>query len=266
MSLPGSIWLSMWCAGARPTEADFAAVRDSGVVDGVEIWTEHPDSLWQVQMGAEHGLEVGIHLPFHDLNPVSADAVVAARTLEVNRQWLRDLAEHGGVHAVLHGGYVADAVDRDAALPRLVDFASTLHSEAAELGIELLLENLIPDKLGFTHIMASDLPEWQSLIGDIGCGAVLDTGHSAATGIALSDVFGALGHSVRAIHLSDNDQRSDLHLLPGDGDNITGDLASILTELEYTGVITYEISPLRYSLRDVLDHIKAEVACSAGVP
>jgi hypothetical protein len=78
--------------------------------------------------------------------------------------------------------------------------------------------------------------------------------------------IGALGHSVRAIHLSDNDQRSDLHLLPGDGDNITGDLASILTELEYTGVITYEISPLRYSLRDVLDHITAEVACSAGVP
>jgi sugar phosphate isomerase/epimerase len=260
MSFPGSIWLSMWCAGARKSEADFAAVRDCGAVDGVEIWTEHPEALWEVEMGAKHGLQVGIHLPFHDLNPVSADAVVAARALERNRQWLHDLAAHGGVHAVLHGGYVADAADRDSVLPRLVEVASTLHTEAAELGIELMLENLIPDKLGYTHIMASNLPEWQNLIAEIGCGAVLDTGHSAASGIALSDVFDTLGHSVRAIHLSDNDEQSDLHLLPGDGHDVTAGLPTILRDLGYTGVITYEISPLRYTLDDVLNHIVAEAA------
>jgi sugar phosphate isomerase/epimerase len=160
-------------------------------------------------------------------------------------------------HAVLHGGYVANAAERDSVLPRLVEVASTLHTEAAELGIELMLENLIPDKLGYTHIWASNLPEWQNLITEIGCGAVLDTGHSAASGIGLAEVFDALGHSVRAIHLSDNDEHSDLHLLPGDGHNVTAELPRILTDLGYTGVITYEISPLRYTLRDVLAHIAA---------
>jgi sugar phosphate isomerase/epimerase len=260
MTFPGSLWLGMWCAGEHTTEADFAAVRDCGLIDGVEIWTEHPAALWEVQTAAARGLEVGIHLPFHDLNPVSDDPVVAARALERNLEWLRDLSRYGGVHAVLHGGYTASAGDRDTGLARLVDVASTLHAEAAELGIELLLENLIPDKLGYTHIMASNLPEWEALIDDIGCGAVLDTGHSAASGIALSDVFNTLGSQVRAIHLSDNDQQSDLHLLPGDGNDVTADLAEILTAHSYTGVVTYEISPLRYTLGDVLAHITAHAA------
>jgi sugar phosphate isomerase/epimerase len=250
----------MWSAGERPDDGDFAAVRDCGAVDGVEIWTEHPDAAWEIQSAAQHGLQVGIHLPFHDLNPVSDDPVVADLALQRNREWLHRLADSGGVHAVLHGGYAASATDRDAKLPRLVEFTSMLRTEAAELGIDLMLENLIPDTLGYTHIMASDLPEWSQLIGDIGCGAVLDTGHAAAGGLALADVFDTLGSSVRAIHLSDNDGISDLHLLPGDGNNVTAELPGILAGIGYAGVVTYEISPLRYSLAEILTHIAAEAS------
>ncbi len=258
MSLPGTIWLSMWGAGERPTDHDFAAVRECGAVDGVEIWTEHPAADWEIAAAARHGLQVGIHLPFHDLNPVSDDPVVASHALERNRQWLRELADHGGVHAVLHGGYAASAVDREAKVPQLLDFVGTLHTEAADLGITVMLENLIPDKLGYTHIMASNLTEWSQLVSAIGCGAVLDTSHSAATGIALTDVFDTLGRSVRAIHLSDNDGISDLHLLPGDGHDVTADLGRVLTDVGYDGVVTYEISPLRYTLAEILAHIVAE--------
>lgn len=258
MSIPGTIWLSMWGAGEHPSEADFAAVRDCGVIHGVEIWTEHPNAEWEVQNAAECGLQVGIHLPFHDLNPVSDDPVVAQRALQRNREWLRYLSRFGGVHAVLHGGYAASATDRDAKVPRLVEFTAQLHAEASELGIELLLENLIPDKLGYSHIMASNLAEWAQLVADAGCGAVLDTGHSAATGISLHDVFDTLGSSVRAIHLSDNDTTSDLHLLPGDGNGVTAGLAAILSDIGYDGVITYEISPLHYSLDQIIAHITAE--------
>ncbi|MBU3749724.1 MAG: sugar phosphate isomerase/epimerase [Mycobacterium sp.] len=260
MSIPGTIWLSMWGAGEHPGDADFAAVGDCGVITGVEIWTEHPGAAWEIEAAVRHGLQVGIHLPFHDLNPVSDDPVVADRALARNREWLRALADHGGVHAVLHGGYAATAVDRAAKLARLVEFASTLHAEAAALGIELLLENLIPDKLGYSHIMASNLAEWSDLVDHIGCGAVLDTGHSAVTGIALADVFDTLGSTVRAIHLSDNDGVSDLHLLPGDGNDVTAGLAGILSGIGYDGIITYEISPLRYSLADILRHIAADAA------
>jgi sugar phosphate isomerase/epimerase len=260
MSIPGTIWLSMWSAGERPTDDDFAAVRECGAVDGVEIWTEHPEAAWEIEAGARHGLQVGVHLPFHDLNPVSDDPYVADLALRRNREWLGRLADSGGVHAVLHGGYAASAVDRDAKLPRLVEFTSTLHHEAAQLGIELMLENLIPDKLGYTHVMASNLPEWTQLLGDIGCGAVLDTSHSAASGMSLEDVFGQLGTAIRAIHLSDNDGVSDLHLLPGDGHDVTAGLSGILSRIGYDGVITYEITPLHYSLHEILDHIVAEAA------
>lgn len=260
MSIPGTIWLSMWGAGEHPTEEDFAAVRACEAVDGVEIWTEHPDAAGEIEAAVRHGLQVGIHLPFHDLNPVSDDPVVAARAMDRNREWIRTLARHGGVHAVLHGGYAATAVDRDSKLARLVEFTSALRAEAAELGIELMLENLIPDKLGYTHIMASNLGEWSRLVAEIGCGAVLDTSHSAASGIALDEVFDTFGATVRAIHLSDNDGVSDLHLLPGDGNDVTARLAGILEAIRYDGVITYEITPLRYSLDDILRHIAAEAA------
>jgi sugar phosphate isomerase/epimerase len=108
--------------------------------------------------------------------------------------------------------------------------------------------------------MASNLAEWSQLLNDIGCGATLDTSHAAAGGIALTDVFDTLGSSVRAIHLSDNDGVSDLHLLPGDGNDITAELPAILSGIGYDGVVTYEISPLRYSLSEILTHIAAEAA------
>lgn len=258
--MSGTVWLSMWSAGERPTEDDFSAVRDCGAVHGVEIWTEHPAAAWEIEAAARHGLQVGIHLPFHDLNPVSDDHSVVELALRRNREWLRRLADSGGVHAVLHGGYAASATDRFAKLPQLAEFAKVLHGEAAALGIELMLENLIPDKLGYTHVMASNLAEWSELVAEIGCGAVLDTSHSAATGIALGDVFAALGPAVRAIHLSDNDGVSDLHLLPGDGIDVTADLGGILSDIGYDGVITYEINPLRYSLDEILTHIAAHAA------
>ena len=37
-------------------------------------------------------------------------------------------------------------------------------------------------------------------------------------------------------------------------------ISGILADIGYDGVITYEISPLRYSLADVLSHIAAEAA------
>jgi sugar phosphate isomerase/epimerase len=260
MSMPGTVWLSMWSAGECPSDSDFAAVGDCAVIEGVEIWTEHPAAEWEVQRAADCDLQVGVHLPFHDLNPVSDDPVVAERALQRNREWLRHLSRFGGVHAVLHGGYAASAANRDAKLARLAEFTAQLQSEAGELGIELLLENMIPDRLGYSHIMASDLGEWAKLVADAGCGAVLDTGHSAATGISLHDVFETLGSSVRAIHLSDNDGSNDLHLFPGDGSDVTADLSGILTGIGYDGVITYEISPLRYSLDTILDRICADAS------
>ena len=109
MSYPGSIWLSMWCAGEHKTEADFAAVRDSGVVDGVEIWTEHPHALWEVEMGAKYGLQVGIHLPFHDLNPVSADPVVAAAGRAFGDLGRRAIASYAPITLSLAHANPADA-------------------------------------------------------------------------------------------------------------------------------------------------------------
>jgi hypothetical protein len=40
----------------------------------------------------------------------------------------------------------------------------------------------------------------------------------------------------------------------------TAELPTILNDLGYTGVITYEISPLRYSLTEILTHIAAEAS------
>lgn len=64
-----------------------------------------------------------------------------------------------------------------------------------------------------------------------------------------------LGSYLGAVHLSDNDGRSDLHLLPGEGINLSAGLNGYLANQKFSGPIVYEINPYKYSLKEIINYI-----------
>ena len=71
------------------------------------------------------------------------------------------------------------------------------------------------------------------------CGICLDTGHANIMGENIPDFIYKAGSSLIATHLSDNDGRNDLHLLPGMG-NIKWEEVIPAFRKSYSGYLNYE--------------------------
>jgi sugar phosphate isomerase/epimerase len=197
-------WLSIWGIGQNGTLKDFIEIKKAGF-DGVEIWGEHIRSKEYLEFAKQSGLKIGLHLPFHDLNLASPDPVVKSRTFTVLTDWLELLSEYGGLHATFHGGYAWSSEEREETLIRARDFIEELEEKAKQLSVEILLENLIPDRLNYCHHVASNLEEWIHLVNETGIKACLDIGHLAVMGNDLEETIFKLGSTLGAVHLSDND-------------------------------------------------------------
>lgn len=250
------LWLSLWSLGQEISKDDLEKVKEAKV-EGVEIWGEHPRAKDYLDLSYHLGLKTGLHLPFHDLNLATPDEGVAKRTMEVLTEWLKRLGDRGAVHAVLHGGYAWASENRPEALSRVIERLNVLKGKAKQAGVELLLENLIPDQLRYTHTVASTVNEWNHLLTDAEVGACLDIGHLAVSGEDRRETVHLLGDKLHSVHYSDNDGKADLHLLPGDGEIASG-IMDVLDTEDYSGIIVYEINPYRYSIDEVLKKIKKE--------
>ncbi|HVA38934.1 MAG TPA: sugar phosphate isomerase/epimerase family protein [Candidatus Dormibacteraeota bacterium] len=255
-------WLSLWSLGPDFGPDDLRRVAEIGF-RGVEVWGEHARAREHLQWAWQAGLQISLHLPFHDLNPVTPDDAVRDRMREVCRQWLVDLSAVGGRHAVIHGGYAWTSEERDLAVLRSHARLRELGSWARALGIAVLLENLVPDSLQYTHPIASDLTEWLAILDAVELGACLDTGHLAISGPGYPDALEALGARLQSIHLSDNDRKSDRHLWPGDGLRTTDGFIEALSAAGYDGPIVYEINPYVYERGEILDRAQREFSVAA---
>lgn len=247
-------WLSLWSIGQEGELKDFPKIKQAGF-DGVEIWGEHLNAEAYLDYAKTCNLKIGLHLPFHDFNLATPDAAVKDRMLDINTKWIQKLAEYGGEHAVIHGGLVRSSEEHSETIKYVKERLKALNSIAKENHVELLLENLIPDKLNYTHVVASDLEEWEQLLMETGTKACLDTGHLAVMQNPLKETILQLGESLRSVHYSDNDGKADLHLIPGEGDCVGTELFKILEEVNYQGPVIYELNPYKYSLDRILDKL-----------
>lgn len=247
-------WLSLWSIGQEGTMNDFQSIKNAGFA-GIEIWAEQYRSREYLDYAKQVGLKIGIHLPFHDLNLATPDSVVYERTFNVLTEWIEILSQYGGQHATFHGGYAWSSEERDETLVRVKKRLLQLDEKAKQHGIDLLLENLIPDKLNYCHHIASNVEEWLELVHFANIKACLDIGHLAVMGNDLEETIGKLGNSLGAVHLSDNDGKVDLHLLPGEGNDLANALYGYLTKYQFAGPVVYEINPYKYSLKDITDHL-----------
>ncbi|MDY0394040.1 sugar phosphate isomerase/epimerase family protein [Virgibacillus halophilus] len=241
-------WLSLWSIGQEADLKAFRQIKDAGFV-GVEIWAEHVCADDYLEFARQCDLRIGLHLPFHDMNLATPDDSVRDRMLEVNQQWLEKLAEYGGEHAVIHGGQAWSSEEREAALENVRHRLLKLREIAEANHVTLLLENLIPDKLNYGHIVASTVAEWCGLLKGTDIQACLDTGHLAVMGDSLPETINLLGERLASVHYSANDAVADLHLIPENH----AELLAALREIDYQGPIVYELNPYKYSLKDILE-------------
>ncbi|MGG1575603.1 sugar phosphate isomerase/epimerase family protein [Fictibacillus sp. NRS-1165] len=247
-------WLNSWSLGLSADLNDFTMIKKAGF-EGIEILAEQKNAVQYLKYASDLDLKVGLHLPFHDLNLATPDAAVYERTLSVLTEWIANLAEYDGKHATFHGGYAWFSEERNESLFRVEERIIKLNEVAKHHGIDLLLENLIPDKLNYCHHIASNLEEWIDLITAANIKACLDLGHLDLMGNDLKAAIDKLAGTLGAVHVSENDGRSDLHLLPGDGNHFTVGLESYLEDRHFGGPIIYEINPYRYSIQDIVNHL-----------
>ncbi|WP_027714739.1 sugar phosphate isomerase/epimerase [Desulfuromonas sp. TF] len=177
------------------------------------------------------------------LNLASVDAVIHTRSVQLCRTAIDLCRELGAPFYSVHAGFAmhmapddlgrparqrqlgpAAFFDRDAAYQTFVATVRDLAEYARRQGLMLLIENNVAalnnlDSFGTCPLLLAEVDELERFFQDIDHSQVrllLDVGHakvSARTfGISPESYFERLGPWIEALHLSDNDGKSDTNL------------------------------------------------------
>jgi sugar phosphate isomerase/epimerase len=182
------------------------------------------------------------HAPFADHIDITAiDGTARDRSLREMFAAAEAAAELGARHFVIHPGPEKDSIPNHERLERMERAAGSLNALANrchQLGIQLVLENMLPH-LFFGH--ARDVLWILGALDTIEVGICLDTGHAYLSG-DLQTVAHKLSGHLWMLHASDNHGSFDDHLPPGQGKIDWTSLMSQLAELSFSGTIILEIA------------------------
>ncbi|MCX7027509.1 MAG: sugar phosphate isomerase/epimerase [Spirochaetes bacterium] len=155
-------------------------------------------------------VDYSIHVPVWDLNLVCENAAMRVAVLEAYKKTIEFGALLGARHIVLHTGWSSDRhFSKEKARERAKDSIEALSRFNEDFSQLLLVENIGgPGASLFTQDQFAAFLE--------GCpedlGYIVDIGHANLNGWDLGALFPALGARLRALHLHDNDGRTDSHL------------------------------------------------------
>lgn len=158
------------------------------------------------------------HAPFaNHIDITSADGAARRRAVDELLVACRAAAMMGTRNIVLHPGPEREGRPaREEFLEHMSCAAESLNIVARachELGVQLLLENMLP------HLLFGHISDMLYLIGEIkecSVGACLDTGHANLAGEIATVVQKLSGH-LKMLHVNDNLGNFDSHLSPGEG-------------------------------------------------
>jgi sugar phosphate isomerase/epimerase len=223
---PWTIGLSTGCFYSRPILSVLDEIRASGF-DSIEIcsFPAHLDyhNRNDVARAGEkiHALgmrPVSFHAPFADriditaLDPTHRETAVAELLIACEAA-----AAMGCENLVLHPGPERSGrPPEEEFLARMRNAAESLNTVAnrcCQLGVHLLLENMLP------HLLFGHVNDMLYLLGSIRhceVGTCLDTGH-AYLSRELGMVANKLSGHLHLIHVNDNRGDHDEHLPPGEG-------------------------------------------------
>jgi sugar phosphate isomerase/epimerase len=223
-------------AGFRQVE--FSCNHEAGYLEGKE---DEGHRLASIRQAAERaGVEiVQMHgRLFNHCKPDGDENVAWA-----NRS-LRRGAALGVRWVVLHPGfpdtYGTDTEEMEWTLRRNVEVFRGYIKTAEEVGVGVAVENL-----------SLKSPRFGSTVGDLvwlldqvksdHFGVCWDTGHANITGIDQARSLRALGKRLVALHIDDNDTKSDQHLTPMRGTIDWPSILQALQDIGYNGPFNLEV-------------------------
>ncbi len=226
-------------------------VRDGGF-SLIEVcsFPKHLDyhDMDKVKMASRRIREVGLepfslHAPFADhIDITSLDE--GRRQSSVNELFkaAEAAAEIGVRHLVLHPGPEREgrplAEEFFHHLERACDSVNAVAGRCKELGLSLLLENMLP------HLLFGRTQDMMYIMGAVEglhVGTCLDTGHAHLAG-DLSSVIHKLSCHLRMVHVNDNNGDWDEHLPPGEGGVNWKDVLDQLEQYGFRGALILELS------------------------
>lgn len=231
----------------RPLDERVAELAACGIPCLEVTWLGFPH--WDVRRCgrirealAEQGLRMrSIHAPFGtELNVLDRDPGLRLHALEAHLHMLPAVAALGAHVFVMHPGRefksgrpYSELIDSG------VDAVSQVTVRAAELGVEVALENVLPAHALGSHesiVEVVDRADHPSL------GICLDTGHANVVS-TVEDALQHFGSRINHVHLHDNNGRSDEHLCPGLGSIDWPPVLEGLKRVGFEGPLTLECRP-----------------------
>ncbi len=226
-------------------------VRDGGF-SMIEVcsYPAHLDyhDMEKVKAASRKIREVGIE-PFSFHAPFADHIDITSLDEEQRKNSVRELikaceaaAELGVRHMVLHPGPEREgrppAEEFFYHLEKACDGVNEVATRCEELGMSLLLENMLP------HLLFGRIQDMLYILGAArsqNIGTCLDTGHAHLAGDLPMAIYKLSCH-LRMIHINDNKGDWDGHLPPGEGDI---DWKDVMTQLErnaFRGGLILELS------------------------
>jgi sugar phosphate isomerase/epimerase len=202
------------------------------------------------------------------LNLASPDAAIREDSVHLVEDALATAAALGSPLYSVHAGFVGDPPgqdragfaippgDPDAAKTRFRDGLERALARAAELGVELLVENNVCTPRNRDRLLLQTADEFDELPG---FGILLDTGHLAVSAATLGfdplEAVRKLAPRIRAFHLHDNDGSLDAHAPVAAGSWALeavrlSDPAAVIVEARFGNVA---------ELREHVDWLRAEL-------
>lgn len=156
-----------------------------------------------------------IHTPVWDINLTSENAHMREAVMETYRQSIVFSHKLQAKHVVIHPGFCyAPAFDKAVARARAHQALESLLEFNKVYGQQLLIENVGTCK---TSIFTQD--EFSAFLNGFPkeIGYLIDIGHAFINGWNFEKLFNDLGERLIALHIHDNDGKSDAHLPIGEG-------------------------------------------------
>jgi len=263
--------ISTWSLLGLDVYSAVKAIGDAGV-EYVELWGEvphaYPDWVDRNRLRdtiSAFDMALTMHAPFTDLNPASPFQPGKGAVEKSLEQFVEFSAFLGATIVTVHPGSVHSEVlvpesnaNSIGAIRKMV--------KAAGGRLSISVENQAKSTSKYHHPLASTTESLERILGEApGARFTLDTGHAHVNGQDSLGMAEKFGDRLTEVHLSDNDGRSDDHLIPGRG-NIP--FRGLMDRLSKTDVLLcMELNPHRYTEEEVLGSIaevKAKLLTTRG--
>jgi sugar phosphate isomerase/epimerase len=182
-----------------------------------------------------------VHAPFgNELNILDTDPLARLHAVEAHRSVLRGGAELGARLMVMHPGREYQSERPLGEIVAVcVEVVAEVTSLAAELGMEVALENVLPAHAIHDHAVIREIVD---TVGHPALGICLDTGHANVVD-SVHQAVKAFAGRINHVHLHDNDGKADEHLVPPFGSIDWTRFYRELSATGYEGPLTLECHP-----------------------